>query len=86
MVFGIGSEDSQTALLNFRNSFGLTYPILYDSNGQVHAQYNLQSAFPTAAYPQDWIVGVDGTIQYVNNAYDPAAMTAVIEAELGKGR
>ena len=82
MVFGIGSEDSESALLNFRDSFGLTYPILYDGNGQVHAQYNLQSAFPTAAYPQDWVIGTDGRVAYVNNGYEPDEIAAVVEQEL----
>ena len=84
MVFGIGSEDSQSALLNFRDSFGLTYPILYDGNGQVHSQYSLQSAFPTAAYPQDWIVGPDGRIVYANNGFEPDEMRFVIEQSMGK--
>jgi len=79
MVFGIGSQDSLTALLNFRNSFGLTFPILYDPNGEVHNQWNLQSAFPTAAYPQDWIVGPDGRIVYANNGFEPDEMRFVLD-------
>ena len=81
-VFGIGSEDSLSALTNFRDSFGLTYPILYYANGQVHAKWNLQSAFPTAAYPQDWIVGPDGRIVYANNGFEPDEMRFVLERYL----
>ena len=79
MVFGIGSQDSLNALLNFRNSFGLTFPILYDSNGEVHKQWNLQSAFPTGAYPQVWIVGPDGRIVYANNGFEPDEMRFVLD-------
>ena len=37
-----------------------------------------------SAYPQDWIVGVDGTIVYVNTQYEPDEMAQIIEAELAK--
>ncbi len=58
-------------------------PILRDDQN-VQWEYHQQSAFPTAAYPQDWIIGVDGTIQYENNRYEYDAMIEVIERELAK--
>ena len=61
---------------------GLTFPILFDGGGLVHGSYGeLRHEFGTR-YPQDWIIGVDGTLLYVNTAYEPDEMTAVIEAEL----
>jgi len=42
------------------------------------------TAFMSAAYPQDWIVGVDGKIAYANNAFEPDEMRAVIERELSE--
>ena len=39
----------------------------------------MNQAFPTAAYPQDWIVGPDGTILYVNNGFEPDEMRFVLE-------
>jgi len=62
---------------------GVTFPILYDTGGAVHTLYSQQSAEGTI-YPQDWIIGVDGRVKYVNNGYDAAAMIAVIEAELSQ--
>ena len=35
-----------------------------------------------AAFPQDWIIGSDGRVAYVNNAYEPDEMIDVIEREL----
>lgn len=58
-------------------------PVLVD-DARVSEQYFIESAFPTAAYPKDWIIGVDGTIQYENNRYEYDAMVEVIERELAK--
>lgn len=58
-------------------------PILVDVHG-VQQQYQQQMAFPTAAYPQDWIIGTDGTIQYYNNRYEYEMMIEVIERELAE--
>ena len=82
VVWGIGSDDPLDALTSFANALGLTYPILHDRDGSVHTDYSMTSAFPTAAYPQDWIVGADGRIVYANNAYEPSEIRAVIEREI----
>jgi len=60
----------------------LTFPILLDTNGAVNAAYQQLMAFPTAAYPQDWIVGNDGTIIYKNNAFELDAMEQAIQSQL----
>jgi hypothetical protein len=54
-----------------------------DHDGAVAAEYQLQSPFPTAAYPQDWIVDGQGVIVYVDNAFDLDAMEAALERALG---
>ncbi len=81
MVFAIASEDPLDNLLNFRDQMGISFPILFDGDGSVHAQYTQQNAVP-AAYPEDWIIGSDGRVAYVNNIYDIDAMKAVIEQDL----
>jgi len=60
----------------------VSYPILIDTTGSVHGQYQQVTPFPTGAYPQDWIVGTDGRIVYVNNTFALEEMIAVVEAEL----
>jgi hypothetical protein len=39
-------------------------------------------AFPSAAFPQDWVIGTDGTIVYGNNGFELDAMITAIEGEL----
>jgi len=39
-------------------------------------------AFPTGAYPQEWVVGTDGVIEYYANEYEYEALVSVIEQEL----
>lgn len=39
-------------------------------------------SFPSGAYPQQWIVGTDGVIEYYANEYEEEALRALIEAEL----
>jgi peroxiredoxin len=65
----------------FTEQYGLTFPVLWDSDGAVIEAYGQQSAQGTA-YPQEWIIGVDGTVKYVANYYDAERLVEVIEAEL----
>ena len=76
--------DPESALEDFRDQIGVTFPVLYDANGSVLQQYAQQSAFGSTIFPQDWIVGVDGKVAYVNNAYDPDMMAAVLDAQLAQ--
>ena len=39
-------------------------------------------AFPSAAYPQDWIIDVSGNIAYVNNGFEVDAMQTIIDNQL----
>ncbi len=84
MVYGVASDDESHTLEAFRDALGLTFPILVDADGAVHAQYAMEQAFSTALYPQDWIVGSDGQIVYSNNAFEPDEMRAVLDRELAR--
>lgn len=44
----------------------------------------IHSTTTNSVFPQDWIIGVDGTIRYVSTAYEPSHMIAVLEEELAK--
>lgn len=85
VVWGIGAEDPLEALVAFEAQMGLSFPILFDEGGSVHAQYDVGPAATNTIYPQDWIIGVDGEVVYVSNSYDPVEMIAILEAELAKG-
>ena len=84
MVWGVASDEEEDLLREYAAAFGVTYPILVDTDGSVVETYIQQSAFATAAYPQDWIVGTSGDIVYVNNGFELDAMVAVIESELAE--
>ena len=84
VVWGIGSQDSQQNLEVFAEQMDISFPILIDEDGSVHAQYNPGKVGTNSVYPQDWIIGVDGTLVYVNTEYEPDEMQAIIEAELSK--
>ena len=82
VVYGIASDDEPEEAQTFVEALGLTYPILIDEGGVVHSEYSMLSAFSTAAFPQDWVVGTDGRIVYANNTFEPDEMRAIIEREL----
>ena len=63
---------------------GLTFPVLIDADGAVYEAYSQQTAFDQTIFPQDWIIGADGRVVYVNNTYEAEAIAEIIEAELLK--
>lgn len=77
-VWGIASNEEEQTVTSYVEQPGLSYPILLDEDGSVNQAYQQAGAFPTAAYPQDWIVNGEGVIVYVSNAFDLAAMEAVL--------
>ncbi len=86
MVWAIASEENnEGAARDFADALGLTMPVLYDAGGVVHADYVLESTVQSAAYPEEWIIGTDGTIVYRASTYDSSAVIATIEDELAGG-
>ena len=84
-VWAIASDEySQAEAERFADALHLTLPVLYGAGGTVHAQYVSQSTVPAAAFPQEWIVGTQGTIVYNATGYDFAAVVDVLEAELAE--
>ena len=82
MVYAIASLESAYAVEQFKAYTGATFPFLLDTDGAVYEDYRQQTAFWSAAYPQDWIIGADFKVAYVNNGYEPDEMIAVIEEQL----
>lgn len=83
IVYGIGSDDEFDKLVEFREQYGLTFPILYDEGGVVMDQYDILTQ-EVSPYPQDWVIGVDGTVLYYNTAYEVDEITVIVDAELAK--
>jgi peroxiredoxin len=84
VVWGIGSQDDLDNLAVFTEQMGITFPVLYDEDGAVHDQYNPGNVPTNSIYPQDWVIGADGTVKYVNTVYDPDEIMAVLDAELSR--
>lgn len=83
-VFGVASDDPPDVARAYAEALGLSFPILLDEGGAVHREYAMFSAFSTAAYPQDWIIGTDGRVVYANNAFEPDVIRAVLDRELAE--
>lgn len=82
-MWAISSEPA-SQLEYFRESYGLSLPILHDDGSRVFNMYAQQMAFPTGAYPQEVLVGRDGTIVYTNNRFEAEGLRAAIEAALAQ--
>ena len=83
VVWGVAAaREPLDDVVTFAEQYGLTFPILHDETGKIGEQYAQELAFPTAAFPQDWVIGVDGTVVYANNGFELDAMVTAIEGEL----
>ncbi len=70
---------------SYADALGLTFPILLDETGEVGRLYDQQFAFPTGAFPKDYVIDTDGRILYANNEPDTEAIEAAVVDALGGG-
>jgi len=84
-VWAIASGEEADTVQGYVDVLGPTFPVLMDTNGKVHEEYSQSSAFPSAAYPQDWVIGTDGKVVYVNNSFEVDAVVTAIDNELDGG-
>jgi peroxiredoxin len=82
VVVGIASQEQAGTVRSYVEQLGLSYPILLDSDGSVNRAYAQVMAFPTAAYPQDWVISTEGVVVYANNRFELAELTAAVEGQL----
>lgn len=86
MVFGVASSEPTSVVADYKDYVGASFPFLLDTDGSLLRDYSQQQAFWSAAYPQDWVIGADFKVAYVNNGYEPDEMIAVVEEQLASGR
>ena len=84
VVWGIVSREEAHIVRDFSERLGITYPVLLDTDGNVNREYAQEMAFPSAAFPQDWVIGTDGVVVYANNGFELDAMVSAIENELAE--
>lgn len=75
------NQDDAEAALAFGEELGLTFPILFDYDGQVSEQYRLQSL------PTTYFIGTDGTIReiVVGGPMSEALLRVRVQQLLGEG-
>lgn len=81
-MWGIATMEDEERVRTYVESLGVTFPVLLDHTGEVDRLYDLEFAFPTGAYPQDFVVGTDGRIVYASNEPDVEAIEAAVVSEL----
>ena len=84
MVWAIASQDPLGDVKNFVKQFKVPFPVLHDATGKVLDQYTQDYAFSNTVYPQEWLIGVDGTVVYFSNKYDADTLSTLVEIELAK--
>lgn len=83
-VWGIATREPRDRVQPYVDALGVDFPILLDETGEVDRLYDLAFAFPTGAYPQDFVVGTDGRIVYANNEPDTEAIERAVVSELAE--
>lgn len=79
VVFWAISDEREETLADFRTAFDIDLPILLDSQREAQKQYRGTMAFPTAAFPQTYVVDAEGKLVYYNNVHDTEELAAVLE-------
>jgi peroxiredoxin len=79
VIFWAISDEREETLADFRTAFDIDMPILLDSQKEAQKQYRGTMAFPTAAFPQTYVVDAQGKLVYYNNVHDTEELAAVLE-------
>ena len=74
--------DSEEELIRFRDDLGIDFPLLLDTTGEVHSGWLQDVAFPSAAFPQDWLIDPEGKVAYANNTYEPDEIRGLLDGWL----
>ena len=81
-MWGIATREDAERVRTYADSLGVDFPVLLDETGDVDRLYDLAFAFPTGAYPQDFVVGTDGRVVYASNQPDVEAIERAVVAEM----
>lgn len=84
-MWAITTRESAELVQRWVDTFDVGLPVLLDLDGSVTALYDNTFAFPTGAYPQEWLIGTDGTIELYANELEYDALVEAIERELAGG-
>jgi peroxiredoxin len=82
VIWALASGEAEGTVEDFVSELDIDLTVLLDATGEVHASYDLLSAFPTAAYPEEWLIDREGNVAFTANAYDRERLVAAIEGVL----
>lgn len=57
VILGVGSKDVPSNLVAFMNEFGVSYPNVFDSSGEIRARLGLRG------FPTTYVFGADGRLR-----------------------
>ncbi|RMF60299.1 MAG: T9SS C-terminal target domain-containing protein [Calditrichaeota bacterium] len=75
-ILGINRGEDLNTIQEFIETFGITYPVLLDTDGSVWVTYKVQGISP---FPLDCIIDQNGIIRYLHSEYDPQVMLDVLD-------
>ena len=78
-LVGIASRESAATVQQYRDSLGLDFPILLDTDGSVFNAYAQTTDSQSVLYPQDWIIGPDGHVAWLSSHYLPDELVRVVD-------
>lgn len=81
-VLAVNVGESNLLARAFVRNFGLTYPVLLDSDLSVLEKYKLNSSTP---FPIDCIIDQNGIIKYLHSEYEPQLILNIINDLVNTG-
>jgi peroxiredoxin len=82
VLWGLVANESADKVADYGAALGLTFPILIDKTGEVGRLYDQAFAFPTGAFPKDYVIDNDGRVIYAHNEPDVEAIEAAMVTAL----
>lgn len=61
IIIGIAVDDTLEAVQKFKNKFGLSFPLLLDSEGKVKKKYKING------YPETFLIDKSGKFRFIND-------------------
>lgn len=74
--------DDVGLLADFVQTKGIDLPVLVDPQGSAYYAWQVEQT-EQALFPQNWVIGPDGTIVYASNVYQPEAIEQALQAPDG---
>jgi peroxiredoxin len=78
-LVGIASGEPAGTVSAYVNEYGLSFPLLLDSDRAVQTAYFQQTDSQQVIYPQDWVIDAEGRIAHLSTHYLPEELQRVVD-------